>query len=334
MDKNGNTPIIIVIGASAGGLNAINEIVAQIPENINAAVFIVLHLSKVGLGDFLIHRIQKYTQYSCSSVINGEPIKPKHIYVAVPDQHLLVKDGKILLGAGPAENRWRPSIDVLFRSAAASYGNRVIGIVLTGLLNDGTSGMNAIKRSGGYCIVQDPNEAEYPDMPLSVLEHMEVDYCVRLSKMGETINEIVLNAPVKEDVVVPKDVIAEANIAEKVAIGLDKVMPLGDHALYACPDCGGGLWNIKSDNIERYRCHVGHSYTENDLLIKQSQNLEATMWVALRMMEERRNLLNKIGNEEDAKGLSRLAFQHKKQADELAEHIDKLKNLLISIQRD
>jgi len=120
-------------------------------------VFIVLHLSKVGLGDFLVHRLQKYTTYSCSVAVDNETIQTDHIYIAPPDQHLLVKDGRIVIGQGPAENRWRPSIDVLFRSVAVNYGNRVIGIILTGYLNDGTSGMDAIKRSGGKCIVQDPN---------------------------------------------------------------------------------------------------------------------------------------------------------------------------------
>ncbi|MCW3106989.1 MAG: hypothetical protein JWQ09_1495, partial [Segetibacter sp.] len=144
---------IITIGASAGGLNAISELVAQLPEGLNAAVFIVIHLSKVGLGEFLITRLQKYTPFTCIIPKDREEIESGHIYIAPPDTHLLIRNGKAGLGHGPAENRWRPSIDVLFRSAAAHYGNRVIGIILTGYLNDGTAGMSAIKRSNGYCIV-------------------------------------------------------------------------------------------------------------------------------------------------------------------------------------
>lgn len=222
MSTHNKPEFIITIGASAGGLNAMTEVIAQLPEEINAAVFLVLHLSKVGLGDFLVHRIQKYTTYRCKIATNGDKIEANHIYIAPPDEHLLAKEGEVIIGQGPAENRWRPSIDVLFRSAAASYGSRVIGIILTGYLNDGTSGMWAIKRSGGHCIVQDPNEAEYPDMPLSVLESMEVDNCVSLSKMGETIKTIIADNKNEDGTqTLPNEVLKEAEIAEKVATGIE-----------------------------------------------------------------------------------------------------------------
>jgi two-component system chemotaxis response regulator CheB len=178
---------VIVVGASAGGLNALSEFAGQLKPEIDAAVFIVMHLSRTSISDFLMHRLQPLTQLQCEVATEGATIKKGHIYVASPNLHLLVKKGKIILGRGPEENRWRPSIDVLFRAAAAAYSTRAIGVVLTGLLNDGTTGMLAIKRSGGTCIVQDPNEAEYPDMPLSVLDNMEVNYCISLAEMGEVI---------------------------------------------------------------------------------------------------------------------------------------------------
>jgi two-component system chemotaxis response regulator CheB len=328
-----NSRFIIVIGASAGGLNAMNEVVSQLPDDINASVFIVLHLSKIGLGDFLVHRLQKYTTYTCSVAKHGEKIQSKHIYLAPPDQHLLVKDDEIILALGPSENRWRPSIDVLFRSAAAAYSDRVIGIILTGLLNDGTAGMDAIKRSGGHTIVQDPNEAEYPDMPLAVLENLDVNYCVPLNNIGEAILALANNAEVKGEPA-PKDVIAEAQIAEQVVISIDAVSKLGSKSLYSCPDCGGGLWSIDGETLARYRCHIGHSYTEQDLLIKQEESLESTLWIALRMMEERRNLLLKISRDETSKGLKRLSLDHQKRAEELERHIEKLKSLLFSSHED
>jgi two-component system chemotaxis response regulator CheB len=216
----------------------------------------------------------------------------------------------------------------LFRSAAVSHGNRVIGIILTGYLNDGTSGMNAIKRSGGTCIVQDPNQAEYPDMPLSVLESMEVDYCVPLNEIGETIKEITKKAE-ERIVVIQDDVLWEAEISEKVVTRIDAVAQIGETTNYACPDCGGGLWHIKNDKNTRYRCHIGHSYTEKDLVLKQSQTIEATLWVALRMMEERRLLLNKLSDKETNKGLSKLGLSHNQRALELEGHIEKLKELLV-----
>jgi len=324
---------IITIGASAGGLNAISEVVAQLPEELDAAVFVVIHLSRIGLGAFLINRLQKYTAFTCLIPKDGEEIEAGKIYIAPPDNHLLIKDGKVALRFGPAENRWRPSIDVLFRSAAAYHGNRVIGIILTGYLNDGTAGMSAIKKSNGYCIVQDPNQAEYPDMPISVLETMEVDYCVPLDKMGETILSIIQHAP-PEIKVTQNEVLKEAQIAERTMTDIETVAQLGQQALYACPDCGGGLWDISGSEIKRFRCHIGHAYSEKDLLIKQEESIESTLWVALRMMEERKMLYKKISSDESNKGLLRLSISHEQKADELEEHILKLKSLLTDTQRD
>lgn len=180
-----NPKFVIVVGTSAGGINALSEFVGQLKTGMDAAVFIVMHLSRTSISDFLFHKLQPLTKLQCEIAAENASIKKDHIYIASPNLHLLVKKGKIILGRGPEENRWRPSIDVLFRSAAAAYSTRTIGVVLTGLLDDGTTGMLAIKRSGGTCIVQDPNEAEYPDMPLSVLNNMEVDYSIGLANMGE-----------------------------------------------------------------------------------------------------------------------------------------------------
>jgi two-component system chemotaxis response regulator CheB len=325
---------IITVGASAGGLNAVNELIAQLPETLNVAVFIVMHLSKVGVGEFLVTRLQKYTAFTCIIPQDGDQIEAGKIYIAPPDKHLLIKDGKVALGYGPAENRWRPSIDVLFRSAAANYGNRVIGIILTGYLSDGTSGMVAIKKSNGCCIVQDPNQAEYPDMPLSVMEAMEVDFSARLDEMGEIIEAIVQKAQPETDEI-DQDVLKEAQISENTVTSIAAVSTLGEKALYACPDCGGGLWDVeKNSTIKRFRCHIGHSYLENDLFIKQGHNVEATLWVALRMMEERKMLLMNIGAEEQNKGLPRLSRLHQQRANDLESHIRTLKELLFDTQKE
>lgn len=328
---------IITIGASAGGLNAMTEVVSQLPEDMGVAVFLVLHLSKVGLGDFLVHRLQKYTTYKCRIAKNGDKIESNCIYIAPPDEHLLVKEGEVVLGQGPEENRWRPSIDVLFRSAAVSYGNRTIGVILTGYLNDGTSGMSAIKRSGGHGIVQDPNEAEYPDMPMSVLESMEVDYCVPLGRIGESIKAIISDHTAEahgQGNGIPPEVVKEAEIAEKVATGAENMTEVGPHAQMACPDCGGGLWIVNNESVKRYRCQIGHSYTQENLIVSQNDNLEATLWIALRMMEERRTLMNRISEDETKKGLLRMASIYKQRATDLEQHIGKLKDLLFQVKKD
>jgi two-component system chemotaxis response regulator CheB len=327
---------VIVIGASAGGMKALSEIVAQLHTEIDAAVFIVLHLSRTSISDFLKLHLQKFTSLPCEVASEGAPIKKGHIYIAAPNLHLLVKEGRIILGRGPAENRWRPSIDVLFRSAAAAYNTRTIGIVLTGLLDDGTTGMLAIKRSGGTCIVQDPNEAEYPDMPLSVLNNMEADYCISLADMGEVIEGIIQTTPEKKPA--PHDVIIESQIAERVVVDYDTVKQLGEKSIYACPDCGGGLWNITKGGegqgkTDRYRCHIGHSYSEKDLVIKQEEIFESTLWTALRIMEERRNLLMKLENDHAKKGFATLAKSYKERADDIQIHVNKMKEVLFASQK-
>jgi len=336
---------VIVVGTSAGGMNALIELVSQLKDKMDAAVFIVMHLSRTSIGDFLVHRLQPHTSLKCEVAKENAAIEKGRIYIASPNHHLLIKKNKIILGRGPEENRWRPSIDVLFRSAAAAYSTRVIGVVLTGSLDDGTTGMLAIKRSGGTCIVQDPNEAEYPDMPLSVLNNMEVDYSIPLHQMGETIFEITKTNP--EEIAAPQDVIIESEIAERVVVDYENVRKIGEKSIYACPDCGGGLWNINKQNAQlnepdkprngqgksdRYRCHIGHSYSEKDLAVKQGEILESTLWTALRIMEERSNLLEKMEDDNNKKGLSKMAASYREKGEDIQFHVDKMKEILFATQ--
>lgn len=323
---------IVVVGASAGGMNALSELVGQFNDEISISVFIVMHLSGTSISDFLIHRLQPHTSFPCQIATEGVAIEKGHIYIAAANQHLLVKKNKIILGRGPEENRWRPSIDVLFRSAAVAYTTRTIGVILTGLLDDGTNGMLAIKKSGGICIVQDPNEAEYSDMPLSVLNNMEVDYCLPLAKMGEAIFNITQTEP--PEVTAPPDVIIESEIAERVVVDYENVRKLGEKSIYACPDCGGGLWSIhdQKQKADRYRCHIGHSYSEKDLVVKQGEILESTLWIALRIMEERRNLLKKMEEDNQKKGLSKMATSYRNKGGEIQFHVDRMKDILFATQ--
>jgi two-component system chemotaxis response regulator CheB len=324
---------VITIGASAGGLDAVRELIRQIPGSINAAIFVVLHLSKAAIPEILVDRIKKVSALPCSVALDNEDVKPGHIYIAPPDAHLMIKRDSIVIGHGPAENRFRPSIDVLFRSAAASFGQATIGIVLTGFLNDGTAGMWAIKQSGGHCLVQDPNEAEYPDMPLSVIETMEADHCVPLNAMGNILKKITEKKPVKT-IEPPAIVIAESRLSEKAATNLEGVSKLGEKTVYACPDCGGGLWDLENGRVKHYRCHIGHSYSEKDLQLRQSETIEQTLWVALRMMEERKILLTKLASENRKKGLEFLHKSVTEQAGQLTTHIDKMKTLLFEVNKD
>ncbi|WP_247233420.1 chemotaxis protein CheB [Telluribacter sp. SYSU D00476] len=324
---------VIVVGASAGGLKALQELVVQIQEGTEAAIFVVLHLSKRGIGELLTYRLQQHTQLPCQVAADGMPIRKGHVYVAPPDHHLIVKQGIIRIVNGAAENRWRPSIDVMFRSAAVAYGERAIGIILTGMLDDGTAGMLAISRCGGTCIVQDPNEAEYPDMPLSVVTNMEVDYCVPLTQIGFVLYNVMKTKEIK-GIPIPPDLRKEAEIAEKVVTKIEDTTQLGTQSTYVCPDCGGVLSELKDDGFSRYRCHTGHVFTEGDLLTLKTEEIESTLWVALRIMEEKRNLLAKLAEEEIRKGLNIIAIEHRRRADELGVHISKIKEVIFRSATD
>jgi two-component system, chemotaxis family, protein-glutamate methylesterase/glutaminase len=319
---------IVTVGASAGGAHSIIELLAQLKEEMDIAVFIVMHLGHIKDHNSVLQRFSNNTVYNCKMAEDGEEIRSRHVYIAVPNKHLLLKSNKIVLGSGPEENRWRPSIDILFRSAAASYNSRVIGIVLSGLMQDGTSGMIAIKKCGGTCIVQDPQQAEYSDMPMSVLNNMDVDYCLHLEDMGTVLTEKTKNGtPLPYEV--PKEIRVEAELAERMAIGIDPLKQLGEKSLFSCPDCSGGLWEIKDDGISRYRCHTGHVYNQEELEEVQKVALENTFWVALRMMEERRQLLEKMAGEENSKGWIKSAAQKTERAAELQLHIERLKQILV-----
>jgi two-component system, chemotaxis family, protein-glutamate methylesterase/glutaminase len=324
---------IVVIGTSAGGSILLPELIKQFTPEMNIAVLIVIHLSKRSVGDLLASRLQKATSYRCKMPRLGETIKTRHIYIAKPDHHLLIKGDKILLGRGPMENRYRPSVDALFRSAAASHGPNVIGIILTGMLEDGAAGMMAIRRAGGVCIIQDPNEAQYPDMPRAVLNQLDPDYSVPVSQMGEILSTV-LKRKGKSSHSIPQDLAKEARIGERVQIGIDSLKKIGKHSLYSCPDCGGGLWEIKGNGTVHYRCHVGHAFTSDGLLVGMELTTESALWTALRIIEERKNLLKKIEAKEKSSGNRKLATTYHKRAMELEQQIDQLKKVLFTVAKD
>jgi two-component system chemotaxis response regulator CheB len=319
---------IVVIGTSAGGIKALEELVMQLTPDMDAAFFIVLHLSRKGIGKYLFQRLQDNTNLVCRLGKNGEPIKKGHIYLAPPDEHLLVSREKVIVGKGAPENRWRPSINNLFRSAAATFSSRTIGIILTGLLDDGASGMSNIKRVGGVTIVQDPNEADYPDMPLSVLENIEVDHIESLSKMGRLLAEIIRTTEPKE-IEVPHDIKMENVIDQRISTRIDDLSQF-EKTDINCPDCGGGLYITQKEHPTHYRCHVGHSYTDRELLIRMSEVLENTFWTSLRMMEERRTMLQKLAKKDQDRGYGSSASRHLERAREMEGHIENLKRILFT----
>jgi two-component system chemotaxis response regulator CheB len=317
---------IVVAGASAGGLDALIALIRQLPENFPAPVLIVMHISPDATGDVLLDALNKYGKLKCRHAIHGEAVKAGWAYLAPSDHHLLIeKSGKLHVTKGAQENRSRPGIDPLFRSAAVAFGNRVTGIILTGYLDDGTAGLIAIQRCGGTCIVQDPGEAQYPDMPKNALNQLTPDYCVPIAEMGGVLAKLMSRKPGKQQPI-PEDVRREATIAERVLSDLAAVNSLGEQVPFNCPGCGGVLWKMDKGPFVRYRCHTGHSYTTASLLAAQTEKIEETMWIALRMFEERRNLLTTVAKEK--KGVtSRLAAERA----ELSQvHIDRIRAILLA----
>ncbi|WP_417582965.1 chemotaxis protein CheB [Nitrincola sp.] len=322
MNKN-RSSMLIVIGASAGGMAALKKLVTQFPQDFPAPVFIVTHMSADTTGDVLVNALNESSQLTCVHAQDKQAFKSGNIYLAPSDQHMLIVKGKILVTKGARENRSRPAIDPLFRSAAVAYGNRVIGIILTGYLDDGTSGMMAIKRCGGVCIAQDPEEASYPDMPQSVIANVGADYCLPVAEMGAVLSDL-LSRELPENKPVPEDIIIEAKIAQRVLSDLPAVEALGDQVPYNCPDCGGVLWQMTEGKLLRYRCHTGHAFTSSVLLAQQTVKIEETLWVALRMFEERQNLLVTMSKNESKQSSSSIS----QRAKDSQVHIDRIRAML------
>jgi len=314
---------IIVIGTSAGGMDALTRLVAQLPKAFPAPIFVVQHMSADINGDALLHALNGAGNLRCEHAKDGGTFRAGHIYLAPGDHHLLVIKGKTLVTKGARENRSRPGIDPLFRSAAVAYRSRVIGVVLTGYLDDGTAGMIAIKRCGGTCVVQDPSDAAYPDMPQNVLNQLDADYVVPLVVMGALLRKL-LERPARKDKPVPEDISIEARIAERVLSDLPSVEAVGDQVPFNCPNCGGVLWEVAKGGVLRYRCHTGHAYTSSVLLTEQTAKIEETLWIALRMFEERRNLLTTM-SDRNGRGFSSTAAARAKESEV---HINRIRAML------
>lgn len=317
---------VIVIGTSAGGLEVLDVLVSELPTDLPSAIFIVQHMAPENSGIALLHRLGKYKAFRCALASNGAKFQEGRIYIGPADHHLLVKKDHVLVTKGARENRYRPAIDPLFRSAAATHGPRVIAVLLSGLLDDGTAGLMAVKKCGGITIVQDPKEAPYPEMPQSALNNMKVDHCASILEIAGLLEKYATEAPGKGGSV-PNAIHVEAEIAERVLSDVAEVGGLGDQVPYNCPNCGGVLWEMTAAGLIRYRCHTGHSFTAKALLTSQTEKIEETLWVSLRMFEERKNLLNNLAREQKHASVKR---SYSEQAGATQVHIQRIRAMLLA----
>ena len=321
---------IVVVGASTGGIEALEMLVGGLPEDFAGSILVVVHLAADSPG-ILPDMLTRAGKLPAVQAHDGDAILPGHIYVAPPDRHLLLERGHVRLTRGPKENRFRPAIDPLFRSAAYAYGPEVIGIVLSGALDDGTAGLWAIKERGGLAVVQEPNEAINPSMPLNALKYVRVDYRLPVAEIAQVLTRLV-GEPVMEggpapmsdaaqpdaaqpdamppdaqspdagqpDAGQPKDAQPDAlQIETKIALEGNPleagVMQLGPLSPYTCPECSGVLMQLQEGGILRFRCHTGHAYSVESLLAAIGESIEKTLWSTVRVLEENMLLLRHLG---------------------------------------
>jgi two-component system chemotaxis response regulator CheB len=319
---------IVVIGASAGGVEALRQVVHEFPSDLPAAVFVVLHVPP--LAPSVLPRIlSRAGPLPASQAQDGEAITPGRIYVAPPDRHLLLRDGRVCLSLGPKENGHRPAVDPLFRSAAVAHGPRVIGVILTGALDDGTAGLLAVKQRGGIAIVQDPTDALYPGMPNSALAHVPVDQVVGLAGMSQAIVGAV-NSPLSEPPPDPPDELQmEVDMAEVDASPAGDPSDVHPPSAYTCPECHGSLFEIRDGRLVRFRCRVGHAYSPDTLLAKQSGAVEAALWSALRALEEQAALTRRLQRDMGARGHPKSEAYFRTQTESAERHLETLRKLLL-----
>ena len=321
---------IIVIGGSAGSQSVLRQIMSGLPADLPASIFVATHVPSNSPG-YLADILSSAGPLPVLRAVDGQPVERGKVYAAVPDRHLLLVDGIMQLGDGPRENMTRPAIDPLFRSAALAYGPRTIGVVLSGLLNDGASGLSAIKACGGTTVVQHPLDAHADEMPLAALEAVNVDRIAPASELARVLTEIV--ADDAGSAVAPPDSLAmEVEIAAGARLGSAALRQIADPSAISCPDCQGVLSEMKGEGPLRYRCQIGHAMTA-EILAARSDDVAHAMRVALRIMEERVTLVARMAQDARANGRMAVAELYEARAAEYGRYAGVLREAALASLR-
>lgn len=313
---------IVVVGASAGGLKPLERILGDLPADLPASILVVLH---IGATSHLARVLSHSSRLPVHAARSGEPLRKGHVYVAVPGLHLLVHDSHILLRRGPRENCSRPAIDPLFRTAACTFGGAVIGVILSGALNDGAAGLLAIQHCGGLTIVQDPSEASVPSMPSSALRVVDADHVARAGQIGALLDHLV-RTPAAPTPPIPDKIKLEAAIAAQELSTMKADDALGTPSRFTCPECNGTLWEIQDDKMLRFRCHVGHAYTAETIMSARRREVEDMLWRLLRTHQERAALALRMAEQEPPG--SGLASELRRRANEYEEDAEVVRSLI------
>jgi two-component system, chemotaxis family, protein-glutamate methylesterase/glutaminase len=313
-----------VVGASAGGVEALRELVAALPADYEGALLVVLHVAPMGTS-VLPQILSRAGDTPAAHAVDGELIESGRIYVAPPDLHLLVNDGRVSLDRGPRINGYRPAIDSLFRTAADAWGANAVGVVLSGVLDDGTAGLLAIKRHGGTAFVQDPEEALYSGMPRNAIEFVQPDLIATAGAIGKALGALASppDDPPEEGVLyVPEDVFVE------VDRGASDNPQAGEPMGLTCPECNGAIWESIVDGLPRYACRVGHEYGPDTFDAEQAKRVETALWTALRALEERGALHRRIAARQHARGNPKMAERFSERADQSVQNAVVIRELL------
>jgi two-component system chemotaxis response regulator CheB len=320
---------IIVVGASAGGIEALRDLVGGLPPDLNAPVLVVLHLPSTA-ASCLPLILSRAGPFPAKHPADGEMMAPNTIYVALPDHHMLVERGCIVVKKGPKENRFRPSIDALFRSAAYVYGADAVGIVLSGMLDDGTSGLWSIKRMGGVTMVQDPHRAIFDAMPRSAINQVDIDHTLEAADMGALLTKILAKRPAHAETPGRNHIRDRMKTEIEIATSDDAfqkgIMQLGDVTPFTCPECHGVLISLKEGLNMRFRCHTGHAYSANALLGGVMEMVDEYNWQHMRALEEAVMLMRHVGDHLYAGGDSETAnlyFAHAEDSEHKAKLLQK-----------
>ena len=316
---------IIVVGASAGGFEAIKTLAAGLPAGLPAAVCVVWHMSPDVRG-VLPQVLNRLDTMPAAHGFDGEQITAGRIYVAPPDRHMIIEGDRVRVTRGPKENRFRPAVDPLFRSAALHYGRKAIGVILSGALDDGTSGLWTVKRKGGIAVVQDPNDAEVPSMPENAIRGVLVDHVVPVAEIPQLLVKLVHGTELRASAAAEGGNVLEDRLLD-VEVGVAReenalelgIMEFGTFSPFTCPECHGVLSSISEGKIKRFRCHTGHAFTADSLLATLTENIEQELWSAVRGIEESIILLNHMGDhfaEANEPQLAARFFQKAKEASE------------------
>lgn len=321
---------IVAIGGSTGSGAVLRTLLAGLPADLPASIVITTHIPAHGVG-VLAHTLSAASNLPVSQAVDGQPIEPGHVYLAAPDRHLLLIGATLRFGLGPRENLVRPSIDPMFRSAALSFGARVIGVVLTGMLNDGASGLSAIKQRGGTTLVQHPRDAEADQMPCAALEATEVDHVVASADLAAVVTQLA-GSPAGSSPPPAESLRLEVDIAAGGRLGSDRLRELADPSALSCPDCHGVLSEMRAAGPLRYRCQIGHAYTA-DVLASRVDEVDEAIRIAMRIMEERVTLVERMARDARDSGRGAVAELYDARAEEYRRYAMTLRQAAVSSLR-